>query len=530
VIDFHKKLGRKIFMRILYSFVILCSFTHCYGIYGKSYLSIRPHFEAGSTERIVIDHLFQINPLEKKHSFQIVPLGGQTTKAENLAKYFLPSDNQYITIAEDNASCQRDINANYLGIVSVPVVGATNAEIQNLITSMTYQSRLTLCPKRKGIGAGFIYRYQLPKNWWFDISTAIIHLQHNLNTCEYIVNNGGPGPNGFGYKSLNCSMAANNYFCYAKLSSCIQKKTGVPQVELRIGNTGYHEEHNLTGFIGVDIPTGNKPRQKYVFEPVVGNNKHAGIFFAIQGKHNLSKTETHTISLSSDFLLRYLFHNTQLRSFDLKNKVWSRYMWVWRNNNAFNDPGSATNVETALNRINYLVNYSTLCARVSPKARFDGSISLNFDKENWHVETGYHLYASQKEEISLQSNICNNIGISALANYLQDWSVNNNSPSTRSFNTINGNTFAEQPDVIDYTYNATEETYNDTYKQITNCDLDLNSCATPGQFVHNIYASLGYQWQKKHPLLFNLGASYDISANNHAPDQWLIWAQFGITF
>lgn len=516
---------REYFMHIK-SLFCLFFVINLFALPGKSFLSLRPHFEAGTTERFNLDHLLQKDD-EKRQSFAIVPFGGISTNAQNLADYFLPTHNNCLIIGEDNAVSSRDINANYLGIISVPLLNKTGTEILNLIEEMTYLSNLSLCPKIKEFGIGALYRYQIPDICWFDISTAVIHVRHELNPCEQILNNGGTGPNGFGYPNLASSM---NCATFGKITNYAPTETGFPQVELRVGKTSYHKGRILTGFIGVDIPKGNKPCQRYMFEPIVGNNKHVGLFLGIQGTQNLNATELTRLSLSCDLLLRYLCPNTQLRSFDLKFRPWSRYMWIWKNNDAFGNPNAATNVTEALNRIDYLINYSTLCVNVSPNIHFDAQVNLTINKNNWHAELGYHFYASQKENLSFESCFTDNLGISAIAHYLQRWATNATTPVTRSFNPIDGSTFAAQPDVVDYDYNAAEGIYNTQYCTITRCDLDLESAATPTQMIHTLYGSLGYTLQQNNPVIFSLGTSYDFSANNHAPNQWLIWLQLGIRF
>ncbi len=498
---------------------------------GKSYLSLRPSFEAGTTERTSIDHFLQNLETDKKHFFEVVLFGGKATKTSNIASYFLPSGTSCVSIAEDaSPQCQcRDINAAYLNIVSAPVYNKTSAEIQALIPTMTYASQLQLSPKRHEIGIGFIYQVHFTDHLWFDISTAFTQIKQNIQPCECIINNGGTGPNGFGYQNLSCSMTSTS-ISYGKILNCNLKKNGVPQVDLRFGGITSNEKNILNAFIGVDIPTGNKPCQRYMFEPVVGNNKHWGIFFSLGESFAISKTDSYKISLSGDLLFRYLFTNTQLRSFDLKDKPWSRYMGVWKNNNALGSPAIASNCNEAFDRAEHLINYSTLCAQISPKARFDGTFAINFDKNSWHTEIGYHVYANQAEEICIKSNIYNNLGIKALANYFILWGTND-TPVTRSFADIKSYTFGAYPPVVDYIYN--DGTYTATYVPITTCDLDPNSAATPAQFIHTLYATIGRTWSLSDhdvPFSLNFGASYDISGNNNAPNQWRLWLQLGLAF
>jgi hypothetical protein len=497
---------------------------------GKSFLSLRPSFEAGSTERFVLDRLLQKQMYEGNHFFNLVPIFNATTKPKDLGSYFLPTTCNCMTIAEDNADITRDINANYLGIISVPLANKTGTEVLNLIEEMTYASTLSLCPKRKEYGLGILYRYHIPETCWFDISTIASQIKQNLKACESISNTGGTGPNGIGSPNLATSMCNSTSFNYGKITSQELTKSGISQVELRVGKTSINEARALSGFLGVDIPTGEKPCQKYLFEPVMGNNKHVGLFFGIEGTQNLITHNDTTFNLSCDMLLRYLFSNNQLRSFDLKNRPWSRYLIIWNSSDALSNPASATNATNAFDQTDYLINYSTLWATVSPKFQFDAQCALDFNKSDWHLELGYHFFAKQKEKLCIAGCLDKDLGISAFAHYLRRWSVDDNTPVTRSFNTIDGDTFAAQPDVVDYTYDTTEGTFSTPYNEITVCDLDPDSAATPAQMIHTIYGSVGYTCNYTFPFILNLAASYDMSANNHAPHKWNIWFQLGINF
>jgi len=516
-------------LRILYLLPLFVASTRA--TTGRSYLSLRPYFETGTTERIAIDSIIYQHT-DTRGSLSIVPFGGQSTDSNEIAKYFMPNGQCSIVLAEDNASFERNINANYLGIVSAPVYNKTSSEIQDLEQSMTYASRLNFCPKAETFGCGFIFRYIFENKMWADISTAIVHKRHKLNPCECALSSGGTGPNGFGYSSVLQSMCYNSSpFKYGRIVNFVQTKTGAPQLEIRLGCIQQNEYRSLRPYVGIDIPTGNKPCQTFLFEPTIGNNQHTGIFLGLQGTQTIMKTDETVVCLSGDFVIRYLAPNTQTRSFDLKHRPWSRYMWVWRNDDNLSDPSVATNVDNALARLDYLINYSTLSARVSPNAHLDAAVTFHVNRGNFKVEAGYHAFASQKENLELHSSICKKIGLSAISNYLNNWTTGSPKPATRSFSTPDGRTFGAQPDVIDYIYTPSETiTHAPTYIPITTCDLDLESGSIPAQFIHSLFASFGYRWEHNHPVGLFAGISYDISADCNAFNRWLAWLQLSLEF
>jgi hypothetical protein len=206
-------------------------------------------------------------------------------------------------------------------------------------------------------------------------------------------------------------------------------------------------------------------------------------------------------------------------------------MWVWRNDNALGDPSETTHVNTALDRIDYLINYSTLCVRVSPKMSVDAALTFDVTHKGTSFKLGYHAYARPQEKLKLRSTIAEPIGLSAISNYLDRWREDSPKPKTYSANTPDGRTFGAQPLVVDYTYTPTaEQKYAPTYTRITAQDLDLASGSVPAQLIHSLYASLGHQWEAKVPVGLFAGFSYDISTDRNSYNKWLAWLHCSIEF
>ena len=55
------------------------------------------------------------------------------------------------------------------------------------------------------------------------------------------------------------------------------KKWGVADIELKIGyNSCACDTYTMNSYVGLIVPTGTRVRARYVFEPIVGNNRHFG--------------------------------------------------------------------------------------------------------------------------------------------------------------------------------------------------------------------------------------------------------------
>ena len=84
----------------------------------------------------------------------------------------------------------------------------------------------------------------------------------------------------FNFASID---GANTTFLYGLMptgTNATRRKTGVADVELKIGYDALCTECCfVNGYVGVLVPTGNRPQAKYVFEPIVGHNHHVGVLF-----------------------------------------------------------------------------------------------------------------------------------------------------------------------------------------------------------------------------------------------------------
>jgi len=496
-------------------------------VYGRTFLTLRQRFEINLPERM---NMFRERMDDRKDgkggAFQFVGFYGQTTNAADIARYFSPNDKDYIIIGEDTSSVSinrtRDINAFHLGILTSPL---DTEAINTGFTHLTFESVLTFCPQQKTYGLGVTYQQRLPNHFWLDVSAPIIAVKNNMNPTEHILNAGGEDvPTGYFGNALTALSPCNTDLHYGHITNRTLKKTRLAFIELRGGRDIIWEGPcRIGGFLGLLIPTGNKPCGYYLFEPIVGNNQHFEAMIGSYGNFEVMRDkDDRTLNALYNITTRYLFSNDQIRSFDLRGKPWSRYMKVWKNSNY----GQEVSTDDWQSHLDYLINYSTLCAQIKPSAAFDISVGLNYKQKNLMLEFGYNAYARKAEDIYFTHAINGDVGLPALEYYLETSHV----PYTDSKATPATPLFKISSGYSDQVINPSGSAQVPAYIPITTDDLDPYSASHPACLAYLVYGAIGYNWPElKFPLFVNGGISYEFSHDNTYIKRWLAWLKIGFS-
>jgi hypothetical protein len=509
---------------------------------GKSTMSIHPLFTS-QTPEMVSSFRSDRNLLpEDGHggAFQAVFFGSRTTNADDLARYFFFNGQEKLTVAEVG-----------------PVAGAAGFGTQNLLAQDfniftvdgDFQSNITIAPQQSVIGLGLHGRYSFWKNhdsgrgFWLSVSTSIQHVKNDMNFCEFIVNNGG-GVN----EAANDVVVANMTEAFAQpawkfgkiCANSSMKKTGLADIEFKAGYEWLqHEPAHMESYIGLVIPTGNKNEGEFVFEPIVGRGKYFGIMFGsclgleIWNSDDGDKNIRYELANHTEIL----FKKDQVRSFDLKNRPWSRYLPVYANIEQAQAAAALVAADPlhAMNMSTPGINVFTQGVKVTPGLTHDINTAFVFTCRRFQAEAGYNFLAKRAEKVELD---CPWQPVTALKHFLGDGQTN-------PIRTINGNPYYEQlvssitlpiipptippvPGIL--LIPVAVANYETAVIQVT--DLDLNTAATPAILTNTLYATLGFHlYERAHPLFGNVGASYTFSKNNDAvPRRWVLWAKMGLSF
>ena len=302
-----------------------------------------------------------------------------------------------------------------------------------------------------------------------------------------------------------------------------KSKTGLADIDAKLGYKVFDKnKFKFSANLALTIPTGNKAEAVYFFEPIVGNNRHwafgAGLDSIFKIWENNDGKKNFSLVVCADY--RYLFENKQVRTLELKNKKWARYIRMRQQ-----DPNAVANV---LGNSVPGINVMTRGVKVEPGSQLDLLASLQFKCKDWHFELGYNLWAKESEDLSLNSPwtepgvfglISSNAAYEPLVN------VQGVHPGALQF-----------PELIYPEPAATGISSATTINAfaagdgifIQENDVDLSG--HPSALSHKIFGNVALDFTfKKQPMFVGLGASYEFADDNTELEQWALWLKVAIT-
>ncbi len=489
--------------------------------------SIQPNFTSVTPELVSAVRSDFNHAREDGHAgcVQFVLFGGKSTDKEDLARYFFPDAQDSLLVVETGPK--------------PGAIGFNNGE-QNLLAQNfniftvdhNFKSTITLAPQQSTIGLGLYWRQSFWKNhdrgrgFWLSLSSPITHVKNNMNLTEKIESDSAPdlteSPN-----AVNSMVAAFNQpdWKYGKITQQSMTKTGLADIEFKIGYEWLqHEPAHMESYLGFIIPTGNKQNGKYVFQPIVGRGGYPGIMFGsslgleIWGNDARDKTIRFELANHSE----YLFNRTQRRSFDLKNKPWSRYISVYANEEQAQEAATATEFGTTIATPG--INVFTQKVKVTPGLAHNVNSAFVFRCGKFEGEVGYNFYAKRAEHVKLADKW---IEGPALKHFIGEGNTN-------PIRNIQGNPYLEQrvenqEDDLEL-IPVTVADYETSVIKVT--DLDLHSASTPCLLSSTLYGTVGFRCnEREYPIIASFGGSYTFSKNNDAVlRRWVLWGKVGLAF
>lgn len=339
---------------------------------------------------------------------------------------------------------------------------------------------------------------------------------------------------------LNVEEAFNqSAWNYGKVCGC-QKITRLADIELSLGYQWMCGDCASTNwYLGVVIPTGNKGCATYIAPAVVGNGQHAGIMTGSCTEVMLSEEADYSAWYRIDACARYLFRNTQKRSFDLLGNEWSRYMMVWENEDTYTAAITAMNAATATipSYRTYTPGINVFTTDFYIKPQFQGRLNqaVYFQGEHFRAELGWNVFARQTDCVQLA---CEWTQAPAFADssYLGGVSLNNNRTIYNDSQTTAVSVIASQNRTnaaatafITLDGLALAATNYDQFA-ITSDEINFESVATPGTITNTPYLVLGYAFESDYKPQLSVGGSYEFTTSNRSLNQWLVWGKFEIAF
>lgn len=486
---------------------------------GKSFFSVRSPFGFNSPEFLAgfnFDRLDAAGKECRNGALQIVGLGGRSTDCCDLAKYFTPNGKQTLHIVEDDAVFGTDIIATQLGIYTVnEIYNGTPATL----TGPGFESYVSFCPRYTFGGVGLSYKQEFAQTcdgraFWFLISAPVLHVKTNMHLTERVVSDGGGVDAAIPGAVANATEAfSQDAWKFGKIFACNNGKTALGDLNVVVGYKALaREEYEMDTYVGLVAPTGNKVRGREMFEPIIGSNHHWGLIIGSTVNALLWESDCGRFDFAINTNGQYMFEACEVRSFDLKNKPWSRYMQVYANRaQAEQAAALPANDPVSVGLHTPGINIFTKSLRINPGYSLTSNSAFIYTKGCRQYELGYNFYARQAEHAELAC----------------PWK------QTAALKSLVGNGRTDSVQLISNAYDFQNEVFVANYEQnvIRIEDLDLSVTEHPAVISSTIYANATHRFEHcNYPSFLGLGGSYEFSGDNTTMNRWMIWAKGGISF
>lgn len=408
---------------------------------------------------------------------------------DRTAEYFLPCGNTCLLVSGDNHTdelCERNVRAEWLYL------------------SSDFQGVMSIKPKQRQAGAslelfadlGKFSSWKLLEGTWVAAELPVMWVENDINLSQRIIE---PAPQNPELPQDICQAFNQPAWCFAKMNGKM-KETKLAEVRLVLGRNYLSCNHyEIDYYTSAIFPTGNKQCPQYTFSPVVGNNKHWGFGGGTDFQILLNRdTSKFFATFFFDFEVLALFHNMQHRTFDLKNKPWSRYLlFVDKCRPGITVPGP---------------NVLTLKCAITPYLYADFSIGWRLQKDCFEFEFGYNVWGHGNEKLTLHEGFDRCWGIAGVG-VIEDI-CDGIVPATASCSTIS----CQTPN-------------DECFVAIRETDLQLQSAEAHSSLNHTIHFAFGCtQDYESYGYFGGLGIYAEWPEKNSALQAWGTWAKLGATF
>ncbi|MCK5633354.1 hypothetical protein KAH94_06370 [bacterium] len=473
----------------------------------------------------------------------------------------------------------------------------------------TFESTVRFTPRISnfmvdlGLYVGFD---QICKGAFFKVHAPLVYTKWELNMCEDVINTGTLGfqegymkSTGINRSDLPADFKAamegvtfgdmQEAIKYGKIGSCKENtKTRISDIEMALGwNFLQDEDYHFGIMARASLPTGNKLKGEYIFEPTVGAGGHfmLGAGFTSHVQFWKSSDEETVFNAYLDINVGHYFKTKQIRSFDLKGKKNSRYMLVQEMTkdveNLFAGTGGGTTPAPPFQyagKLFPLINKTTCCTDVSIDFQADAVLKLAYSRKNFNFDVGYNVWGRTGEKFHkdcctdgcLERNKYALKGDAFVYGFASTGgNLTTGTPvalsATQDLATINSgtNTPAGTPyeyahtqnpkvdneklawsdsageDELDANKNFHLDQTNTSYlPKLISCD-DLNTCDTPSALSHKFFVNMSFSWaedmEKDEWIPFlGLGGEVEIAGKTDgyyaAVSQWGVWVKGGLSF
>ncbi len=252
----------------------------------------------------------------------------------------------------------------------------------------------------------------------------ITYSHWTLNACETVIEAGTTTENAcyYGSDDVNSSTTAVPYssvpettvatslrnalsgtflfgdmqtpWCAGRFDFCGRGKWALADIDLILGYNFINTDcYHFGAYLQMVLNTPPKPKDFYVFSPVVGNGGHFELGAGISSHWSIWSGEDQNLSVFLEGNITHMFNNEQCRLFDFcDNGPFSRYMLL----KEYDTNGLVYNYNGSLISATCLANQKV---NVKVDIKGDLSVKLAYRVCNWGFDVGYNIYGHSHETV-----------------------------------------------------------------------------------------------------------------------------------
>ncbi len=464
-------------------FLLLCLATYLHAglqeVFGRSFMFTRPAYYNSAMQQQLWHSIIYDKKGGSLAGFQLISFYQHSIDQRKTQRYFLINGKNELLVSGD-------ANVELLPIRDV------RAEWLNLPDN--FRGNLAIKPEQQQLGFLIEYHQDL-KQWidnsffnstFLDFSIPFVSVENDLNLSQFnVANKSNTSPQDI--------IAAFQQKAW-KFSRITGKRSrfGAAEIKVSFGRSYLSQDYFQVIYSSLfTIPTGKKQNPEFVFDPVVGNNRYVGLGGAVNFQLLLNSDPSRfALCFFLNFEAIYLIRNKQFRTFDLKNKPWSRFL-------LYNKQGAKPNQNIPG------VNLLTVDTVSRPFGMFDFSAGWRVQNDRFEVELGYNAWGHGDEHLRLRRTFTEVFGIAG---------------STADI-TASQSTISEQ---------AADDAM---FTPVMESDINLDSAASRSALTHKAFLAGGVKKiGKRMDSFIGAGTFVEIPQKNSALKNWGIWGKLGATF
>ena len=371
----------------------------CCDFSGRSFLSPRSQSAYSYRDFIGIENHMHLYEDARYDLFSATFLLSKSFDSSHIAQYFFGTDRLVFSGSSVSDRSSEDILADYFGLPTDYLSTVCfRPDVCTVVLDMIWH--ISLSDVLRGL---YLYAH-----------APIVHTRWDLDLSECIQNGGDQGyiPGYMAAQSVERSSlyeSAGEFFTGSKIIGDIQPlsegkicgkrtRTRIADIKFVVGYAFWlKKKHDLGLNARLLIPTGNRSRAEYLFEPIVGNGHHWGLGVGLTGHRTIwcNDDGSQCMDLYTDLNVIHLFNARQRRSFDLKkNGRLSRYMLIQQMGNPVVgrlnfDPVPINN--QYLGRLMPAINKTTFDVDIHIAAQIEFVINYLYRHNNSNDAIGYTL-------------------------------------------------------------------------------------------------------------------------------------------